>query len=134
MFEQSMDLKSLIEKQASDDHWGPYAQRYIHRCLLVVEIYNSLQAIICMFISIFSLLNGRFRTPRSGKNNDKAHPPIHPTRHSSELKGDEKRVYEFITRHFLACCSDDARGEQLQVEMTMGQEIFECSGTILLAK
>jgi DNA topoisomerase III len=70
-----------------------------------------------------------FGSPRKGKNNDKAHPPIHPTAHMANLVGDEKRVYEFITRRYLACCSKDAEGWEKTVEVECGGESFSASGT-----
>jgi DNA topoisomerase-3 len=66
--------------------------------------------------------------PRKGKNNDKAHPPIHPTAHAGNLAGDEKKVYEFITRRFLACCSKDAEGWQTTVDVVCGGEEFYATG------
>lgn len=57
-----------------------------------------------------SLLNdGKFNRPRKGKGDDKSHPPIHPTKSGEGLGGVEARVYEFVARHFLACCSADAQ-------------------------
>lgn len=71
---------------------------------------------------------GGFSQPRKGKNNDQAHPPIHPTAHASNLTGDEKRVYELITRRFLACCSKDALGFETTVEVVYGDEDFFAKG------
>jgi DNA topoisomerase IA len=34
---------------------------------------------------------------------------------AANLSGDEEKVYELVTRHFLATCSGDARGERTQV-------------------
>lgn len=69
-----------------------------------------------------------YTPPRRGKNNDKAHPPIHPTAHAANLAGDEKRVYEFVTRRYLACCSKDAEGWETTVEVKCGGEFFSASG------
>jgi len=66
--------------------------------------------------------------PRKGKNDDKAHPPIHPTAHANNLTGDEKRVYEYITRRYLACCSKDAEGSQTTVDVVCGGEEFQVTG------
>jgi DNA topoisomerase III len=50
-------------------------------------------------------LSAKFVTPKRGRNNDQSHPPIHPTKAAFHaLHGDDLRVYELITRHFLACC------------------------------
>lgn len=55
---------------------------------------------------------GNFVWPRKGKHDDEAHPPIHPTKCASprQLNGSEWKLYDFIVRHFLACCADDAKG------------------------
>jgi DNA topoisomerase III len=74
------------------------------------------------------LQNGRFSTPRNGKKNDNAHPPIHPTAHAANLAGDEKKVYEFITRRFLASCAQDALGYHTTVDLVCGEEEFYVTG------
>jgi DNA topoisomerase III len=82
-------------------------------------------------IGQFSLQEGGFGPPRKGKKNDQAHPPIHPTAHAANLAGDEKRVYEYITRRFLACCSKDAEGWETTVDVVCGGEEFFATGTQL---
>lgn len=105
-FDASVDFRSLIGLQTSHPKWKDYAQR-----LLLA-----------------------FRVPRKGKNNDKAHPPIHPTREGVGLEGAEARVYEFVVRRFLACCSDDAKGSETLVqgrishEASSGGEVFRAKG------
>jgi DNA topoisomerase-3 len=69
-----------------------------------------------------------------GRNNDKAHPPIHPVVFATNLEPEHSRVYEFITRRFLACCSEDAKGELTQVEIDYGGENFKASGLIVLER
>lgn len=62
--------------------------------------------------------------PRQGRKSDQAHPPIHPTKYASNLQGNEKRLYEFIVRHFLACLSKDAQGQETTVEIIIaGEEV-----------
>ena len=100
-FDSQFDFMSLINKQVVDPAWGTFAQ---------------------------SLGQSGFSTPRKGKHDDKAHPPIHPTAHAGVLVGDEKKVYEYITRRFLACCSKDAEGWQTTVEAVCGGEVFATSG------
>ncbi|KAL1848476.1 DNA topoisomerase [Paecilomyces lecythidis] len=108
-FDKGIDLKKLIEKQLPDRDWGGYAQE---------------------------LLDGRFRTPRSGRHNDKAHPPIHPVAwvDPSRLEAQERSVYQFVVRRFLACCSEDAKGETSEVEILYGDETFHAKGLIVLEK
>lgn len=101
MFEDGFDLHSLIAKQGPHPKWGSYVQR---------------------------LTNGEFKFPRKGKNNDKAHPPIHPTKDGSNLQGAEAKLFEFVTRRFLACCSDDAKGLETVVLAKIGDEEFRARG------
>ncbi|KAJ6476019.1 prokaryotic type I DNA topoisomerase [Mycena vitilis] len=103
-FDPQFDFMTLIEKQTVDPMWGGFAQ---------------------------SLQQGGFNNPRRGKNNDKAHPPIHPTAHAGNLNGNEKKVYEFITRRFLACCSKDAEGSMTTVDVTCGGEDFYATGLVV---
>lgn len=50
------------------------------------------------------------------------------------LQGDDRRLYEFIVRHFLACCSQDAQGQETTVEIDIAQERFVAHGLIILAR
>jgi DNA topoisomerase III len=59
-FNKEADLRSLIQAQTESKTWGGYAQ---------------------------GLLDGGFEQPREGKNDDKAHPPIHPIKFTDDLKG-----------------------------------------------
>ena len=83
-----------------------------------------------------SLINSKFKTPRSGRHNDQAHPPIHPICWVSPtaLNADEKKVYEFVVRRFLACCSEDAKGQSTEVEIQYGDELFHANGLIVLER
>ncbi|KAL1959870.1 hypothetical protein VTO42DRAFT_1015 [Malbranchea cinnamomea] len=109
-FDKGIDLKKLVEKQVQNGAaWRDFAQ---------------------------GLMDGGFKQPRRGKNNDKAHPPIHPVAYISpdKLNGDERRVYEFVVRRFLACCSDDAKGESTDIEIKYGDEIFYAHGLTVLER
>lgn len=74
------------------------------------------------------LQQGGFSNPRRGRNDDQAHPPIHPTAHAANLAGDDKRVYEYIARRYLACCSKDAEGFETTVDIRVGGEDFYATG------
>ncbi|GMM36066.1 DNA topoisomerase 3 [Saccharomycopsis crataegensis] len=101
-FPAKMDLKSFIQRQTGHREWGQYAQ---------------------------SLIDGKFSPPRSGRHNDEAHPPIHPVscHDGGGLLVKEKKIYELVVRHFLACCSDDAKGSLSKVTLQWGDEIFTTS-------
>jgi DNA topoisomerase III len=105
VFRPDFDLRGLIAPHSQSPLWGTFAQ---------------------------NLLGGDgFQTPRSGQSDDNAHPPIHPLKFVAlqDLENqDEKTVYEFVVRHFLACCSKDALGSGVNIEATMGTETFSASG------
>ncbi len=109
-FDHGMNLRALVEKQVQDQTWGQFAR---------------------------SLVNGDFQQPREGRNDDKAHPPIHPVTYCAPgafANDEERRVYEFITRRFLACCSQDALGTARDVEIQYGDEKFHAHGVVVEAR
>lgn len=111
---------TLIQKQTTDPTWGAFASGCVSFELAVPRYAYT--------PSLSRLQNGGFGAPRRGKNNDKAHPPIHPTAHAANLAGQEKQVYEFITRRFLACCSKDAEGFETTVDVVSNGEFFYATG------
>lgn len=108
-FDRGMDLRALMQKQTQGGAWAQFAQ---------------------------GLVNGGFSQPRSGRNNDKAHPPIHPVNFvlPTSLNAEEQRVHEFVVRRFLACCSEDARGSKTDISILYGAETFSTSGLIVLER
>ena len=50
------------------------------------------------------------------------------------LSEDERRVYEFVVRRFLGCCSEDAKGESTTVGITYGDEVFLANGLLVLQR
>lgn len=107
-FDKGMNLRNLVQKQTQDSRWGPFAQ---------------------------NLVDGAFQQPRNGRHDDKAHPPIHPVTYAarSALTNEhEARLYEFVVRRFLACCSEDAKGTATDVGILYGDESFHAHGVIVL--
>lgn len=83
----------------------------------------------CTEVQNTSLLGGQFCWPRRGKHNDKAHPPIHPTKAADRaFNAEERKVYEYITRRFLACCSQNAKGANITANIAVGDELFDIVG------
>ena len=70
--------------------------------------------------------------PRVGKKTDQAHPPIHPLKPATNLNGNDARVYELITRHFLACVSQDAIGKETTVGIDINGEKFSANGLMII--
>jgi DNA topoisomerase-3 len=108
-FDQGMDLRGLVRKQAQGGRWAGYAM---------------------------ALVEGGFSWPRNGHNNDKAHPPIHPVNfvNPTTLSHEEQCVHEFVVRRFLACCSKDAQGSKTDISILYGQETFNASGLVILER
>ena len=108
-FENGFDLKGIIQHQTNHDVWGPFAHNLVN--------------------------NDGFEWPRRGSHSDNAHTPIYPTKAATNgLTGDEKRVYELITRRFLACCSKNAKGSQTVVTIRLHTETFTANGSQLEEK
>lgn len=99
IFEENFDHRSLIAMQSINEQWGSFA-------------------------TILAESNKAAFFPRKGKFNDKAHPPIHPTKPNDTLKGDELKLYELITRTYLAGLSKDAVGQEITYEIKISTEEF----------
>ena len=71
--------------------------------------------------------------PKKGKHDDKAHPPIHPVKNAerNQLSHDEWRIYDILTRHFLATISKDAELAETSVKVEMGGEQFSTKGVAI---
>ncbi|KAG1501985.1 hypothetical protein G6F47_004716 [Rhizopus delemar] len=106
-FDSNFDFMSLINQQTNDPRWGQYATL---------------------------LRDGEFERPRNGKNNDKAHPPIHPTSYDRNLSGEKLKVYEFIARRFLGACWKNAVGYETSVEAKIDEEYFDAKGLVILER
>ena len=74
-----------------------------------------------------------FGPPKKGKHDDKAHPPIHPVKNAQrdQLSEPEWKIYELLSRHFLATLSLDAVGSETMINVVMGGEGFHCKGIII---
>lgn len=105
-FSDDVDLMPLLAKQKLNEQWGDYAT---------------------------TLVDGdAFCPPRKGRKNDKAHPPIHPIAHCANFADEKSRkVYELIARHFMACCSKDAKGQQSTVDVDWHGEQFSATGLMI---
>jgi DNA topoisomerase III len=109
IFPKELNLQPLVEMQTADQSWGNFARRVLDQGI----------------------------NPRQGKKTDQAHPPIHPTKYVSlaQLSGDnERKIYEFVVRHFLACLSQDAQGYETVVEINIADEEFVASGLQIVAR
>ncbi|KAG1657395.1 DNA topoisomerase 3-alpha [Nymphon striatum] len=106
MFPKDFNLVNLVEMQSQSEEWGDFAKKV--------------------------LIHGP--NPRQGKKTDNAHPPIHPIKYTNNLSGKEKKVYEFIVRHFLASVSKDALGHETTVEIEISEEQFSANGLMIIER
>uniref|UniRef100_A0A0R0JHI3 DNA topoisomerase n=1 Tax=Glycine max TaxID=3847 RepID=A0A0R0JHI3_SOYBN len=112
-FSPGTDLHTIVQEQQGHPEWGIYAQR-----LMDPEA-------------------GLWRNPRGGGHDDKAHPPIYPTKFSTGESGwsqDHRKLYELVVRHFLACVSKPALGAETTVEINIAGELFSACGRVILEK
>lgn len=105
---KSMDINEVIKELGNNraaGSWGSYARKLLQ------------DRTIC-------------ERPRNGKSDDGAHPPIYPTKHAPANKLDqrESKLYELVCRHYLACCSVDAKVASTKVTLNVGGEIFTLGG------
>ncbi|CAH0474799.1 unnamed protein product [Peronospora belbahrii] len=108
-FKTGTDLMGLVRLHENHQQWQNYVKRQL-------------------------LDGGKYEAPRHGKSDDQAHPPIHPTKSvdiNTLSDPNEKKVYEFVALHFLACCSRDAKGSQTNVVMRTMGETFTASGLMV---
>ncbi len=118
IYPKTLSLKKLLEQHTEHSKWGSY---------------------------VSTLLQDKIR-PRRGKRDDKAHPPIHPTK-SVELedllnmrefakinKDDLWAVYNLISRHFFATLSPLATYREINATIKIHTENFALSGKQLQDK
>ncbi|KRX03419.1 DNA topoisomerase, type IA, core domain [Pseudocohnilembus persalinus] len=103
-------IKKLVEIQTSNQDWGKYAQKLIQE--------------------------KKYSRPRKGKVDDKAHPPIYPIKWVNSYadfleKNLDYNVYQLISKHFLACCSQNAQGVETNIQIEVNGEKFQKQGLYL---
>ncbi|XP_070567600.1 DNA topoisomerase 3-beta-1-like [Ptychodera flava] len=105
-YPENFDIKGTLRQQLSSSDWGDYVR---------------------------TLLDGNIVKPKKGHDAGD-HPPITPMKSASEgeLGGDNWRLYDYITRHFIATVSPDCRYLQTTVSFSIGSESFTLTGKTLL--
>ncbi|KAG9487488.1 hypothetical protein GDO78_007378 [Eleutherodactylus coqui] len=97
-YPENFDLKGTLRQQANNPFWGD---------------------------TVKALLAENINRPRKGSDAGD-HPPITPMRSATEaeLGGDAWRLYEYITRHFIATISYDCKYLQTSIGFCVGCERF----------
>ncbi|KAL9183480.1 hypothetical protein ACHAXT_004336 [Thalassiosira profunda] len=77
------------------------------------------------------------RIPRAGQNDDNAHPPITPAKAcdpNSIADPTQRKIYELVVKHYLACCSRDAVGRETELTLKIASEEFVAKGLMILER
>ncbi|KAG7304724.1 DNA topoisomerase 3-beta-1 [Plutella xylostella] len=103
---ENYDLVGMLRQQQNSSKWGA---------------------------EVRALLAGGVNKPKKGKDVGD-HPPITPMRPATEaeLEGDAWRVYDYITRHFIATLSRDCRYLSNCITFQIGSETFSYTGNTLV--
>ncbi|GMH33038.1 hypothetical protein BSKO_00872 [Bryopsis sp. KO-2023] len=109
-FPDGLNLMAHVQEHTGDPNWGAHAQAIADGSM--------------------------WKPPRKGSNDDQAHPPIHPTKYGNESSWnpEKRKLYEFIVRSFLACCSLDALGHETKVHINIAGEEFVATGLMILER
>ncbi|KAB0398027.1 hypothetical protein E2I00_005584 [Balaenoptera physalus] len=106
-YPESFDLKGPLRQQANHPYWADTVKQ------LLAEGINR---------------------PRKGHDAGD-HPPITPMKSATEaeLGGEAWRLYEYITRHFIATISHDCKYLQSTISFRIGPERFTCTGKTVIS-
>ncbi|XP_013414482.1 DNA topoisomerase 3-beta-1 [Lingula anatina] len=106
-YPENFDLKGTLRQQMNSSDWGK---------------------------EVRELLEQGINKPKKGTDAGD-HPPITPMRPAteSELGHEAWRLYDYITRHFIATVSPDCRYLQTTAYFEVGAEKFTCTGKTLLS-
>jgi DNA topoisomerase III len=113
-FKEGFDLETIINEQRTHSQWGEYAAGLLDQ--------------------------NKFLWPKNGGHDDQAHPPIHPTKcvNPNDFQSDdERKLYDLVSRHFLACCSHDGKGNQTTIVIRIPDihgELFTATGLMVLER
>lgn len=114
IYPPTLDLRGIVLMLTKNEEYRPYIEK--------------------------ELLLQRTLTPTRGKEDDKAHPPIYPTKCAFKdyvmkkfgIKG--WKLYDFIVRHFLATVSEPALVERQRLEVDFAGVKFEAYGCKILKR
>uniref|UniRef100_A0A1B6MUV9 DNA topoisomerase n=1 Tax=Graphocephala atropunctata TaxID=36148 RepID=A0A1B6MUV9_9HEMI len=105
-YPENFDLTGVLRQQQSSSEWGA---------------------------EVRAILAEGMNKPRKGKDAGD-HPPITPMKAASrtELDGEAWKIYDYITRHFIATVSQDCRYLSTTITFAIGTEKFSTTGKTLL--
>lgn len=107
-YPDNFNFREVVQQQVKSNVWGECARK---------------------------LMSGDLQQPRKGTDKGD-HPPITPTAFAdnSTLTGDAWRLYEFVTKWFLATISPDCKYEELTITVAIENEEFSATGKNIVSK
>jgi len=107
VYPQSLDIRAILQSLSQVPAYHEYAGKLLHASSL---------------------------TPTRGKQETTDHPPIHPTGAGDpdKLKPEEWKIYNLVSRRFMATLSGDAVVEGTKVTIEVGGEPFVAKGDVLV--
>lgn len=145
IFPKDLALGPLVEQQTRSPTWGTFAQRVLdqpggpnprqgknsdqaHPPIHPTKYTNTLQVGPEMMECVSACVFKEMGTPTLEQTIVLMH------MHICFFQGNEGRLYEFIVRHFLACVSQDALGQETVVDIDIAEEKFSASGLMIIAR
>jgi DNA topoisomerase-1 len=124
---ESLYLKSLISYPRTD------SQR-IPKSISLRSILNQLSSQSRFREGVQQLLQRTSLSIRNGPKTDPAHPAIHPTGEEppKALSSQEIKIYELITRRFMASMGTSAQKTRVKVSINVKGYRFFCEGETIL--
>ncbi len=122
---QSLYEKSYISYPRTTSQKLPYALNLprIINALAKNEHYKNIAE---------KLIAGSRYKPAEGMKEDDAHPAIYPTGETpKKLEGEEERIYDLITKRFLACFGEYASVDATRIVLDASGENYAASGNII---
>uniref|UniRef100_A0A8C3K901 DNA topoisomerase n=1 Tax=Calidris pygmaea TaxID=425635 RepID=A0A8C3K901_9CHAR len=116
----------------SSDFHTVSKQSILFDTLLSIKNIIRLESLSKVKCWVKALLSEGINRPRKGHDAGD-HPPITPMRAATEaeLGTDGWRLYEYITRHFIATVSADCKYLQTTISFSIGPERFTCIGKVV---
>lgn len=111
IYSENIDLKGKLSMLSGNPEYGSYVKK---------------------------LMEMKTIKPTRGEKDDKAHPPIHPTKSATREEIMAKygrrgwQIYDLIVRHFLATLSREAEIQSIKVTLDIGGEEFILRGQVTL--
>ncbi|MCL4365452.1 DNA topoisomerase I [Candidatus Marsarchaeota archaeon] len=95
------------------------------------RIITSLSKVMAYSEDAVKLIKASRFKPAEGAKDDEAHPAIHPTGEDArKLSEEEGKIYDLITRRFLACFGEYSKSERRRVILDVAGDEYKAEGEL----